>query len=819
MASRNRPRKPGRASAATTRVFGKKKVALALPLVIMSASGTVVITGANPDLSGSAAQASTSPTPSSTSSSSGLVGGIVNGLLPTASPSPKSSSQSSSSSSSSSGGLIGGVTSGVSGLLGGLLPSSSPTPSPSSSGSRGSSGSGTTSGSSGSSAPKKSSPKSGSKTHSADPTVPAPVSAAPPETSGSIPGSGSTSTAQPSQQAVGYDLPVSRSLVAKDPQLIGEGSPVPSKAEPAGPVTLSVPAGTEIDAVTAGTLRVVQDGRTQAIVLSGADGATYTYKNVAATEQAIADQATPGHSATSGHGATPGHGARTVPAGTKIGVSRPGAVSFTITVPDVAGPVDADQALQAWASGLTVDVRSLPTTVGGTDTPAKQQVMLLSDSGASGATASLARSLTSSLVQTTTKTLPSVTSALASAETTVSKVMSAGLAADPELPADLIPSASAYQDVADSAHTAQDQASRLAASAQKLIAAAPHKLIVVSLAKGTPLQAAAFAKDLPRGRDLLWIAPADTTAEQAKQYQAIAAAHPGFRIETLPSALAKAGNSPAAQQAVQSAETTLTAQYESNAYQLNTDFGQAQSVLAWAEAQLGKPYKWAAAGPGSFDCSGLVMDALAQAGISVPHNANAQWRQTKKNLVSPSQLQPGDLVFFAGSDGTSQAPGHVGIYVGHGEVLDAPYTGANVRFDPLSSIAGYVGATDPYYATPTPGATAFAAAQMAALSVPTALSKYQAFAEELSSSTWGSGQFPYLYELWVRESGWNPSALNPKSGAFGIPQALPATKMSTAGLDWATDPYTQIEWGIGYIEAAYGTPGAAWAHEEAYGWY
>ncbi|HLM87610.1 MAG TPA: hypothetical protein VK284_01080 [Streptosporangiaceae bacterium] len=57
------------------------------------------------------------------------------------------------------------------------------------------------------------------------------------------------------------------------------------------------------------------------------------------------------------------------------------------------------------------------------------------------------------------------------------------------------------------------------------------------------------------------------------------------------------------------------------------------------------------------------------------------------------------------------------------------------------------------------------------------------------------------------------------SGAFGIPQALPALKMASAGLDWATDPYTQIIWGIGYIQATYGTPQAAWAHELAYGWY
>jgi cell wall-associated NlpC family hydrolase len=97
------------------------------------------------------------------------------------------------------------------------------------------------------------------------------------------------------------------------------------------------------------------------------------------------------------------------------------------------------------------------------------------------------------------------------------------------------------------------------------------------------------------------------------------------------------------------------------------------------------------------------MAALAQAGITVHNNANAQWQQTKAHPVGENQLAPGDLVFYAGSDGSLTAPRHVGIDVGNGEIIDVPYTGANVRFDPLTSMSGYVGATKPYAATPTVG--------------------------------------------------------------------------------------------------------------------
>ncbi|HJQ06438.1 MAG TPA: transglycosylase SLT domain-containing protein [Nocardioides sp.] len=80
-------------------------------------------------------------------------------------------------------------------------------------------------------------------------------------------------------------------------------------------------------------------------------------------------------------------------------------------------------------------------------------------------------------------------------------------------------------------------------------------------------------------------------------------------------------------------------------------------------------------------------------------------------------------------------------------------------------------------------------------------------------------QWPYLNALWIRESGWNHLAENPHSGAYGIPQSLPATKMAVVGPDWRTNPETQIKWGLAYIGARYGTPQGAWAHETKFGWY
>ena len=89
----------------------------------------------------------------------------------------------------------------------------------------------------------------------------------------------------------------------------------------------------------------------------------------------------------------------------------------------------------------------------------------------------------------------------------------------------------------------------------------------------------------------------------------------------------------------------------------------------------------------------------------------------------------------------------------------------------------------------------------------------------LGSYGWSSSQFSCLVSLWNEESGWNVTASNPSSGAYGIPQALPGSKMASAGADWQTSAATQIRWGLGYIKADYGSPCSAWSHEEADGWY
>ncbi|WP_307852573.1 lytic transglycosylase domain-containing protein [Glaciihabitans sp. dw_435] len=88
----------------------------------------------------------------------------------------------------------------------------------------------------------------------------------------------------------------------------------------------------------------------------------------------------------------------------------------------------------------------------------------------------------------------------------------------------------------------------------------------------------------------------------------------------------------------------------------------------------------------------------------------------------------------------------------------------------------------------------------------------------LKSKGWGSTQYNCLVSLWNRESGWNVYAANP-SGAYGIPQALPGSKMASAGSNWQTSARTQITWGLGYIEGRYGTPCGAWGHSQSVGWY
>jgi cell wall-associated NlpC family hydrolase len=120
--------------------------------------------------------------------------------------------------------------------------------------------------------------------------------------------------------------------------------------------------------------------------------------------------------------------------------------------------------------------------------------------------------------------------------------------------------------------------------------------------------------------------------------------------------------------------------------------GAAATAITFAKAQLGKPYCWGGTGPACFDCSGLVFTAYAATGIHLARTT-FQWQQDGPQ-VPLSQIQPGDLLFSAGSDGTPANPGHVVMYLGADQVIQAPQTGENVQIDPLD-LASVVVATRP----------------------------------------------------------------------------------------------------------------------------
>jgi peptidoglycan DL-endopeptidase CwlO len=116
---------------------------------------------------------------------------------------------------------------------------------------------------------------------------------------------------------------------------------------------------------------------------------------------------------------------------------------------------------------------------------------------------------------------------------------------------------------------------------------------------------------------------------------------------------------------------------------------QADQAVAFAYAQLGKPYQWGATGPDSFDCSGLAQAAWAAAGVSIPRDTYEQWAALPH--IATSAIQPGDLLYYDGV-------GHVAIYVGDGDIIDAPQTGMDVERIPMDTewyAANFVGAVQP----------------------------------------------------------------------------------------------------------------------------
>lgn len=286
----------------------------------------------------------------------------------------------------------------------------------------------------------------------------------------------------------------------------------------------------------------------------------------------------------------------------------------------------------------------------------------------------------------------------------------------------------------------------------------------------------------------------------------------------------------------------------------------AAGAISFAESQLGKPYVFGAEGPDSWDCSSLTQAAYKAIGVKLPRTTYQQINMGKD--VAVTDAQPGDLLFYPDTS-------HVVMAIGNGRVIEAPHTGDVVKIEALNPaqygrakrIVGSVGAlsnnlSDDSKAKATTqtataatsssgsyGSTEEIDALSAALAggggsaqqvsstgaspstqgtnsknadVPAGPSNpkgNQALGKQLAAQMygWTGGEWDALYQLWQHESNWNEKSVNSGSKAWGIPQALPGSKMASAGPDWKTNASTQIKWGLGYIHSRYGDPEKAWA--------
>lgn len=296
----------------------------------------------------------------------------------------------------------------------------------------------------------------------------------------------------------------------------------------------------------------------------------------------------------------------------------------------------------------------------------------------------------------------------------------------------------------------------------------------------------------------------------------------------------------------------------------------AAQIIKYAETQLGVPYVWGGEQPGkAFDCSGLTQWAYSKAGVTIPRVAADQQKIGQE--VPVNKTQPGDLL-FVGSPAH-----HVVMNAGGGKIIEAPHPGSKVlmrqlnpsEFTSATRIVGTIGNMNSLLNGNTDNSsgnlnnqqsiaggdignlsgTSEAAAIASALAgssagIPMVASSQntstttgagtgsnpkatgsnasghlKAYAKALLGKYGWSNQWDDFNALEMSEAGWNVSATNPSSGAYGLAQALPASKYSSAGKDWKTSGETQLRWMMDYIKSRYGSPSSAWSFHQKNNWY